>query len=110
MRIGLLLKYLVPTKVAINKPTLIQNCQGFVVGEEKFSLFINSNAAAASKPTTAGLNPVKMLCTNGVCIYFMNILLIRIIKMSEGKMRANVAVAEPNTAMISEYPALWTAV
>ena len=34
-------------------------------GDEKFSESINTNAAAASKPTTAGLKPLKTASTVG---------------------------------------------
>ncbi len=41
---------------------------------------------------------MKMYCTVAVWMYFMNILLIKIISMREGKIRAKVAVAEPSIA------------
>ena len=102
---GLIFTHFVPTNVATNKPTLIQNCHGFTFGVEKFSSFISKSVAAASRPTTTGRKAVKMFCTSGVSIYFMTILLMSIIKMSEGKTKANVAVNEPNTAIVPLYPA-----
>ena len=88
-----------PTAVAMKRAMLIQNCQGFSIGVEKFSLLQSSNVAAARRPTTAGRRPVKTDCTNGVFMYFMNILLIRIIRISEGSTSAKVAVAEPSVAI-----------
>ena len=44
-----------PKAVAMKRATLIQNCQGFSTGEEKFSVLQSSSVAAASRPTTAGL-------------------------------------------------------
>ena len=88
-----------PKAVAANRAQLIKNCQGFVVGVEKFSALQSNRVAAAKRPTTAGRKPVNTDCTRWVFIYFINILLIRIIKMSEGSTRAKVAVAEPKTAI-----------
>ena len=85
--------------VAMNKKQLIPNCQGLCLGVEKFSGVINSNVAAANSPTTAGRSPMNTLFTSRVCMYFMNILLMRIIRMSEGNTSANVAVADPSIAM-----------
>lgn len=34
-------------------------------GDEKFSLFISTNAAEANNPTTAGLNPLNIASTAG---------------------------------------------
>ena len=69
------------------------------MGVEKFSLLQSNRVAAASNPTTAGRRPVNMDCTNGVFIYFMNILLIRIINIREGNTSAKVAVTEPRIAI-----------
>ena len=66
--------------------------------------------AAASRPTTTGRRPEKIDCTIGVFIYLRNILLIRIIIMTEGRTRATVAVRLPNTAIPAPKPALCTAV
>ena len=46
--------------------TLIQNCQGLTLGEEKFSSLMSSSVAAARRPTTAGRRPAKALCTGRV--------------------------------------------
>ena len=73
----------------------MQNCQGFSIGVEKFSLLQSSNVAAASNPTTAGRRPVNIDCTSGVFMYFINILLISIISTNDGSTKAKVAVAEP---------------
>ena len=100
----------VPTNVEMKRAMLIQNCQGCSAGVLKFSGVISNKAAAARSPTTAGRSPEKILCTKGVSMYFMNILLIKIIRMKEGSTRAKVAVALPKTAMIPLYPALCTAV
>ena len=95
---------------AMNKKQLMKNCQGLSVGVEKFSRVHNNNVAAANNPTTVGRRVVKTLSTVLVCIYFMNILLMRIISISEGKTNAKVAVALPNTARGIENPAFFTAV
>ena len=84
--------------------------QGFIDGAEKFSLFINSNAAAAISPTTAGRRPDMMLCTTIEFMYFMNNRQIRIIRMNDGSTSARVAVALPSTAIVSPMAALCTAV
>ena len=84
--------------------------QGFIDGAEKFSLFINSNAAAAISPTTAGRRPDMMLCTIIEFMYFMNNRLIIIINMNDGNTNARVAVALPSTAIVSPMAALCTAV
>ena len=94
----------------MKRKQLIQNCHGLVLGVEKFSGVINISVAAASKPTTAGRNPVKTLFTNGVFMYFMNILLIRIMRINEGSTKAKVAVILPKMAMGVLYPAFITAV
>ena len=90
---------MVPIKVTRNKTTLTENCQTDSVGEPKFSLLQSSRVAAPNNPTTAGRNPVKIDLTVRVFIYFINILLMSIIRMSEGSTRAKVAVALPNTAI-----------
>ena len=102
MRIGLIFIYIVPTNVATSKNTLTPNCHGLAVGVEKFSGVINKRVAAARSPTTAGLKPVNTDCTMCVFIYFINILLIRTISISDGSTNANVAVAEPSIAMGAE--------
>ena len=84
--------------------------QGFIDGAEKFSLFINSNAAAAISPTTAGRRPDMMLCTTIEFMYFMNNRQIRIIRMNDGNTSASVAVALPSTAIVSPMAAFCTAV
>ena len=89
---------------------LIQNTHGFIDGEEKFSLFISNKAAAAIKPTMAGLSPEKIFSTTTVCIYFINILLIRIIRMSDGNISATVEMALPAIPMVVPYPAFLMAV
>ena len=89
---------------------LMPKYQGFIDGAEKFSLFINSNAAAAISPTTAGRRPDMMLCTTIEFMYFMNNRLIRIIRINDGNTNASVAVALPSTAIVSPMAALCTAV
>ena len=86
-------------KVAQKRATLIQNCHGFSIIEPKFSSFMSSRVAAPSNPTTAGRSPLKTFCTGSVFMYFMNILLIRIMRMSDGSTKAKVAVADPRMAM-----------
>lgn len=97
MRIGLILKCHVPTIVAAKRKQLIQNCQGFNRGVLKFSGVISKSVAAPRRPTTAGLRPEKTFCTTGVFMYFIKILAIKIISISEGNTSANVAVTLPNT-------------
>ena len=63
---GLIFTHMVPTKVAAKSITLIQNCQGLTLGEEKFSSLMSSSVAAAKRPTTAGRRPAKALCTGRV--------------------------------------------
>ena len=96
---GFILKYMVPTNVAAKSAVLIQNCHGFCDGVEKLSDVMSSSVAAPSSPTTAGRNPMKTDCTTEVFMYFINILLIRIIRMSDGSTRANVAVMLPSMAI-----------
>ena len=67
------------------------------VGEPKFSAFINTKAADASKPTTAGRKPLKTDSTTGCFWYFKKKRLMVSIRMNEGNTTANVANAEPNT-------------
>ena len=83
----------------MNRKQLIQNCQRFSVGVLKFSRVHNNKVAAANNPTTAGRNPWKTEVTVRVCMYFMNILLMSIIRMSEGSTSAKVAVVEPRIAI-----------
>ena len=97
---GLIFTNIVPTKVAAKMATLIQNRQGLVVIDEKLSPFIKRSVAAASNPTTAGRNPSNILCTMGELTYLRNILLMRIIKTSDGNTNANVAITEPRTAIM----------
>ena len=94
---GLILKCQVPTKVATKRKTLIQNCHGFTAGVLKFSSLISSKVAAPNNPTTAGRNPIMMLCTVGVLTYFRNTRAMAIINISEGSTKAKVATALPNT-------------
>lgn len=61
MRIGLILKNLVPTKVATKRKQLMQNCQRLTFGVEKFSEVISISVAAPRSPTTAGRSPVNIL-------------------------------------------------
>ena len=86
---------MVPTKVATNRNTLIQNCHGLKDGVEKLSAVMSNRVAAANSPTTAGRRPVKTDCTRWVCIYFIKSLLISIIRMSDGNTNAKVAVMLP---------------
>ena len=106
MWIGLIFRYPVPKAVAISRAQLMKNCQGFSDGVEKFSLLQSKGVAAANKPTTAGRRPLNTDCTKGVFIYFINILLMSIIKMSEGSTKAKVAVAEPSIDIMWPKPAL----
>ena len=94
----------------MSRAQLMKNCQGFSVGVEKFSLLQRRRVAAANSPTTAGRRPLKIDCTRGVFIYFINIRLIRIMSISEGSTKAKVAVTEPSMAIVSPKPALWIAV
>ena len=109
MRMGLMCITLVPINVAMKSATEIKNCQGWS-RSLKFSADSSNKVAAANRPTTAGRNPRKRLCTMWVCMYFMNILLIKIISVTEGNTSANVAVALPSMDMPVEKPALCTAV
>ena len=90
---------MVPTKVEMKRPTLIQNCHGLTDGVEKFSGVISNRVAAPRSPTTAGRRPVKRLYTMGVFMYFKNMRLMMIISISEGSTRARVAMALPSMAM-----------
>lgn len=90
----------------MNKAILIQNCHGFPTIEPKFSSFISSRVAAAKRPTTAGLSPLKIFCTGSVFIYFINILLMSIMRTREGSTKAVVATTEPKTDIHMPYPAL----
>ena len=110
MRIGFIFNHIVPTKVAAKRNRLIQNCQGLILGAEKFSVLHNNKVAAANRPTTTGRRPAKTDCTTGVFRYLRNILLIRIIIINDGSTRAMVAVRLPNTAIPAPKPALCTAV
>ena len=110
MRIGLIFMILVPMNVAANMNTLIQNCQGLMLIDEKFSRFIISKAAAAMSPTMEGRRPDIMLCICGELMYRINRRQMRIIIMNEGSMRAKVAVALPRVHNHSLMPALCAAV
>ena len=88
----------------------MQNCQRFSFGVLKLSRVHNNNVAAANKPTTVGRKALNTLSTVRVCIYFMNILLMSIIRISEGRTNAKVAVALPKTAIGIEKPAFFIAV
>ena len=110
MRMGLILMNITPMKALMKRKQLTKNCQASSLGEEKLSAVHNNKVAAANNPTTAGRNPLKMLSTEWVCMYFINILLISIIKISEGSTSAKVATADPRIATEVEYPALMTAV
>ena len=99
MVMGLTLTTLTPTKAATNRKQLMQNCQGSAEGVEKLSGVINNRVAAASRPTTAGRKPRKTDSTAWWCMYFMNILLMSIIRINEGNTKAKVAVAEPRMAI-----------
>ena len=96
---GLILNTFVPMNVATNRNTLTQNCQGFSLGVEKFSLVHSSSVAAANSPTTAGRKPRKMLSMVGVCMYLRNILAMRIISMNDGSTNEKVDTAEPSIAV-----------
>ena len=101
--------HIVPIKVAKKRKRLTPNCQGLISGEEKFSTSQSRSVAAARRPTTAGRRPMKTLWTAGVRIYFINMRLMRTIRMKLGRTRAKVAVALPSTAIIPSKPALWAA-
>ena len=57
--IGLTLKNIVPTNVATNNRMLMENCQAFSLGVEKFSFVQSNKVAAANNPTTAGRSPLN---------------------------------------------------
>ena len=84
-----------PKAVATKRATLTKNCQGLTAGVEKFSAVQSRRVAAAKRPTTAGRRPANIDWTTDVFMYFMNILLMRIISTNDGSTNANVAVAEP---------------
>ena len=65
IKIGLTLYFLVPTKATIKITQLITKVRTSFVGEPKFSTFINTKAADANKPTTAGRKPLKIASTIG---------------------------------------------
>lgn len=91
MRMGFIFKNFVPTKHEINSATLIQKRHGSDVGVPKFSGVMSISVAAPSKPTTAGRRPRNTFFTAGVSMNFKNILLMRIISISDGNTSANVA-------------------
>ena len=78
-------------KAKAKRKMLRQKRQGFSAIELKFSLFIKSNAAAASRPTTAGRKPLKTFSTDEWLRYFIRNLLISNIKMKLGSTTAKVA-------------------
>lgn len=80
------------------------------MGVEKFSLVQRSRVAAANRPTTAGRKPMNTDCTICVFMYFINILLMSSIRISEGSTKAKVDVADPRIASRVPWPALWIAV
>ena len=88
----------------------MQNCHGSSLGVLKFSRVHNNKVAAASRPTTAGRRPRNTDVTVGVCMYFMNIMLMSTISISEGSTSANVAVIDPRMARGMPCPALMQAV
>ena len=61
----------------------------------KFSLFISTKAAAASKPTTPGRNPLNTAATAGCFWYLRKKRLISTIRMNEGSTTAPVVMIEP---------------
>lgn len=79
-------------------------------GDAKFSVLHNNNVAAANNPTTTGRMPLNIDCTELVFIYFINILVIRIIRINDGNTNAKVAVKLPNIGIIPLKPAFCTAV
>ena len=87
---------------ATNSRQLTMNCHQSVVGVEKLSAVHNNKVAAANSPTTAGRSPWKTLSTERWCMNFINILLISIIRISEGSTSAKVATAEPKIPMGAE--------
>ena len=84
---------------------LIQNCQGQMLGVEKFSFVQSRRVAAANRPTTAGRRAAKMFWTVAVFIYLRNMRAMRIIRMSEGSTKAKVATHEPKMDIPSFIPA-----
>ena len=62
------------------------------LGELKFSEFINTSAAEASRPTTAGRSPLNTASTEGCFWYFRKNLLMVSISRKEGSTTANAAV------------------
>ena len=57
----------------------------------KFSPFISTSAAAASRPTTPGRSPLNTAATEGCFWYFKKNRLMRSIRIKEGKITARVA-------------------
>ena len=88
-----------PMTALRKRKQLTKNCQASSLGVEKFSEVHSNKVAAANNPTTAGRKPLKMLSTGRVCIYFINILLMSIIKISDGNIKAKVATTEPRIAI-----------
>ena len=50
MRIGFIFNQIVPTKVAAKRHRIILNCEGLILGVEKFSVLHNNKVAAAHRP------------------------------------------------------------
>ena len=65
------------------------------LGELKFSEFINTSAAEASSPTTAGRSQLHTASTEGSYWYFRKNLLMVSISRKEGSTTAKVAIIEP---------------
>lgn len=84
----------------------MMNCHIFILGVEKFSPLHSSSVAAPKRPTTAGRRPENTDCTIFVFIYFMNILLMRIMRISDGRTRAKVETALPRTDIHMLKPSL----
>ena len=110
IRMGLILYLYVPTNATMKIMQLMMNVYRSVLKLPKFSAFISSKEADASKPTTAGRSPLKTASTEGCFWYFKKNLLMSNIRMKEGNTTAKVAVHEPSMPIHCEYPALQIAV
>jgi hypothetical protein len=102
--IGLTLYFRVPTKATRKMMQLTINEYISSLGELKFSVFINTRAADASSPTTAGRNPLNTASTAGCFWYFRKNLLITNIRMNEGSTTAKVAMTEPHILPVAVKP------
>ena len=89
-------------KAKQKRKMLRQKRQGFSLIELKFSLFIKSKAAAASKPTTAGRKVLKTFSTEGWLRYFIRNLLMSSIRIKLGNTTAKVARKLPKTPQAEE--------